>query len=431
MGVARTSKIARSKAGQDRADRPRASAGRLRGVVGADAAEGTCNMKRVLMFVPQYPYPVLGGLEKQSHELAKALILRGVSVQVLSGMIDADRSGADSVDGVPVSRLPWSGHKLIRAVRAPAAIAMHMWRRRGTFDVVHVHQHSWVSLYVILIAKLLGKPTLAKLANVGDFGLPGMRRGVFGRIKQAILLSSNSVVAMSRESLAELSSAGYPASRVLISPNGIKLNQLKQPGHARSRPCKVVFVGRLNEEKQLGILLTVWADVCRTKQAAHLHIWGQGPLDAELRQQAADLGIERHLTFCGHVANVPERLTEMDMFVLPSRAEGNSNAILEAMAAGLPIVSTDIGGTAMQVGPAGRAFLCEPSDATALRTALSRLISNAPLRRSVGAAMRRRVEDHFDIEKIAATYEAAYLNLGKRRANMSAISNDVVLTGGN
>lgn len=387
-------------------------------------------MKRVLMFVPQYPYPVVGGLEKQSHELARALIRRGVSVQVLSGKINADQSETDSVEGVPVSRVPWSGHRVVRALKASIAIAMHMWRRRGAFDVVHVHQHSWVSLYVILIARLLGKPTLAKLANVGDFGLPGLRRGVLGRVKLSILLSSSAVVAMSRESLAELSSAGYPASRVVISPNGIKLNRFQQPGHALSRPCQVVFAGRLNEEKQLGFLLTVWADICRTNQDAHLHIWGQGPLDAALRRQAGDLGIERNVTFCGHVANVPERLTEMDVFVLPSRAEGNSNAILEAMAAGIPIVSTAIGGTAMQVGPAGQTFLCEPGDATALRTALSSLISNAPLRRALGASMRRRVEEHFDIEKIAATYEAAYRNLGERSANMSSISNDVVLAGG-
>lgn len=381
------------------------------------------------MFVPQYPYPVRGGLEKQSHELAKALIRQGVAVQVLSGKFDANQVEEDSVEGVPVTRVPWSGYKLLRWLKAPTAIALHMWRRRASFDIVHVHQHSWVSLYVILLTGLLGKPSLAKLANVGDFGLPGMRRGMFGRIKQAILLSSDSVVAMSRESLAELRAAGYPQGRILVSPNGIDLSAHQEARHAGGRPCQVVFVGRLNEEKQLGILLNVWADICQSKQEAHLHIWGQGPLDAELRRQAVGLGIERNLTFGGHVGNVKERLTEMDVFVLPSKAEGNSNAILEAMAAGLPIVSTAIGGTAMQVGPHGRPFLCEPGDAAGLRTALSSLISNPGLRRLLGAAMRERVEAHFDIEKVATLYASAYQQLvGERRANLSSFSNAVVLS---
>lgn len=388
-------------------------------------------MIRVLMFVPQYPYPVLGGLEKQSHELARALIRRGVSVQVVSGKIDADQANTDRVEGVPVFRVSWSGNKLVRVVTAPLAIAIHMWRHRASFDVVHVHQHSWASLYVLLVARLLRKPTLAKLPGFGDFGLPGIRRSVFGRIKQAILISSDSIVAMSPESLAELRAAGYPQSRILMSPNGIDPDLYPLARHVGGPSCQVVFVGRLTEEKQLTLLLDVWADLCPGKQDHHLHIWGCGPLDAELRQQAARLGIERNLTFGGHVGNVPTRLTDMDVFVLPSRAEGNSNAILEAMAAGLPIVSTAVGGTAMQVGPAGQAFLCDPGDDAALRNALSSLISNAPLRRLLGAAMRRRVEDHFHIAKVAATYAAAYQDLGERRADMSSISNAVVLTGGN
>jgi glycosyltransferase involved in cell wall biosynthesis len=306
-----------------------------------------------------------------------------------------------------------------------------MWRRRATFDVVHVHQYSWASLFVIVLAKLMGKSVLAKLANVGDFGLPSIRRGLLGPVKQAIFLSSDSIVAMSRESLAELEEVGYPAGRVLSTPNGIPLDFSTQAQHPEGRPCQVVFVGRLDEQKRLDVLLGAWADICGSKPEAHLHIWGQGPLDAELRQQAARLKIEGNLTFGGQVEGVPKRLAEMDVFVLPSQAEGNSNALLEAMAAGLPIVSTSVGGTAMQVGVEGQAFLCGPGDGEALKAALTRLISSPPLRRSLGAAMRRRAEEHFDIEKVAATYASAYQRLiSRRRETVSLVSNAIIGTGG-
>ncbi len=388
-------------------------------------------MMGVLMFVPQYPYPVVGGLEKQSHELTKALMRRAVSVQVLSGRIGVGQPGQALVEGVPVTRVRWSDSRLVRALATPASIAGQMWHHRRSFDIVHVHQHSWVSLYAIVIAKLLGKQTLAKLANVGDFGLPGMRRGPLGRFKQAILLWSDAIVAMSLESLAELEAAGYPPGRVLGSPNGIRLGVRREAPRPEGRPCQVVFVGRLSEEKQLDRLLDAWAGIAdETPGGPHLHIWGQGPLEAELRLRAAELDIERHVTFGGHVSNVADRLTEMDVFVLPSRAEGNSNAILEAMAAGLPVVSTNVGGTAMQVGEEGREFLCDPSDTAELKDALTRLISNPQLRRSLGSAMLQRVERDFDIDKVAAIYESAYRLLAERRgASVSSVSNPVLSFG--
>lgn len=389
-------------------------------------------MTRVLMFVPQYPYPVTGGLEKQAHELARALVGQGVPVRALSGAIADDQPRNEQVDGVAVTRIPWSRHKLKRVISAPSAIAYQMWRARKSFDVVHLHQHSWVSLYVILVAQLLGKATLTKLAGIGEFGLPGLRRSALGRVKQAILLSSDAVVAMSPHSVAELAGAGYPSARILCSPNGIALlNFRRQDRTGRDAPCQIVFVGRLSEEKQLDVLLDAWASLGEDRHSAHLHVWGEGSLDRVLRQRAADLKIERQVTFAGQMSNVPARLAEMDAFVLPSRTEGNSNAILEAMAAGLPIVSTPVGGTPMQVGPLGRPLLCEPGDVLSLRDALATVIRDREFRQTLGTAMRRRAEQHFDIEKIAATYGLAYQTLGAhgRRANMSSISNAVVLTG--
>lgn len=391
-------------------------------------------MTRVLMFVPQYPYPAVGGLEKQSHELAKALTAQGIAVQVVSGRTALDQPDNDIVEGVPVTRIPWSSRKLLRFLRAPLDVARALWQRRRGFDVIHLHQHSWVGLYVILLAKLLGKPILAKLPNVGDLGLPGLRRQTFGWLRHAILLQSDAIVAMSAQSLAELKDAGYSRGRVLLTPNGIAVSEMagRAPSdEAKSAACQVVFLGRLTEQKQLNVLLDAWAMVCTDgTHKAPLTIWGEGPLENTLKRQCADQGIANRVHFAGHVNSVASRLSEMDILVLPSRVEGNSNAILEAMAAGLPIVSTPVGGTPMLVGDVGKHFLCPPGDAHALSALLLRLIKDRSLRVKTGRAMRCRAEQHFDIQRVAQTYAKAYGLLAAGQLDrVGEASNPVVMQG--
>ena len=377
-------------------------------------------MIRVLMFVPQYPYPVVGGLERQSHELSKALAIHGVSVQVISGKIFPGQPVAESVEGVPVTRIPWSNHRAIRFLRSPFDIFFTLWRKRTTFDVIHLHQHSWVGLYVILVSKLLGKPILTKLPNVGNFGIPGMFANRFGRLKLALLLWSDGLVAMSQQSLDELQEVGYPAGRILATPNGIRLSNEQSAddmmNEQTNASCKVVFVGRLMEQKRLDTLLEAWRNVVDLLGPVPvLELWGDGPLLQQLRQVSHELGLCESVIFRGHVGDVRSRLKNVGVFVLPSGAEGNSNAILEAMDAGLPIVSTRIGGTSMMVGDEGAPFLFDVGDTDTLAHHLITLLQSPTLRRKVGKAMRRRIEMHFDLNKVALTYQAAYYCLAQGR----------------
>lgn len=387
-------------------------------------------LPRVLMFVPQYPYPVLGGLEKQSHLLSKALMTQGLVVQVISGKINPGQPDNELVEGVPVTRLFWSGLKPLRFALAPFSIAKQLWAKSSTFDVIHLHQCSWVGLFVIVLAKLLGKPILTKLASVGYGGLPGMRRKVFGWLRLAIFSKSDAIVAMSAESLQELMAVSYPVARVLLTPNGIDLNDPPPLRlQAGAAPCRVVFVGRLTQEKNINVLLKAWARVIAAGvENVTLTLYGDGPLLGALQHQCAELDLIGNVIFAGLVENIKDRLPGMDVFVLPSSVEGNSNAILEAMRAGLPIVSTMAGGTPMLVGEEGRAFLSAPGDIDALYMHLLILIKNRSLRLTSGLAMRRRVEQHFDIMQVAQTYSKAYGFLAAReRDRISEVANPVIL----
>ena len=169
------------------------------------------------------------------------------------------------------------------------------------------------------------------------------------------------------------------------------------------------FVGRLSQEKGLIDLLYAWHLVkMHVAHPVKLYIIGDGSQKDDLKSLAQSLNLGNSVEFCGFCADVSAKLTTADIFVLPSYAEGNSNAILEAMRAGIPIVSTQIGGTAIQVGSKGEHFLIQPGDRKALADRLIELIKDEMLRLQLGAAMRARIENLFSIDRVAAVYEQAY-----------------------
>jgi glycosyltransferase involved in cell wall biosynthesis len=373
---------------------------------------------RVLMIVPLYPYPVLGGLEKQAHELARELIDLGFDVQALSGSNGSSTVGIELVDGVKVHRIRWVHNKFLRFLLTPFDLLFELIKLRCTFDVVHLHQCSWFGLFTIILAKILGKPVLTKLPSSGEMGIVGMQSHIFGWLKVRILKMSDGLVAMSDASVSEIQAVDYSTAKVLNTSNGIKKMRLEAvcDREERDGPLKVVFVGRLSEEKRIDTLIDAWISVVRNvRPTPILEFFGGGALEEHLKQRCDSHGISSYVNFRGHVERVRELLRSMDVFVLPSVMEGNSNAILEAMEAGLPIVSTAVGGTPMLVGMAGREFLFDVGDADTLSKILIRLLSNTNLRVEAGRSMRSRVEQYFDIRVVANNYISAYRCLHSRR----------------
>jgi len=373
---------------------------------------------RILMVVPKYPYPVTGGVERQAHELSRTLIRDcGVTVHVLAARFDSSHKSHDVVEGVPVIRVGWSDTRWVRFVLLPFQIAHAIWKVRQATDVIHVHQHSPFGLYAIAVSRLLGLPVLAKLPNYGQYGIPGMRRSLTGRIAARVLLHASAFVAMSDVCLDELLQAGVPRSRVLTTPNGIVPSppRVTDPLPAQpptTSPCRVVFVGRISQQKRIDVLLRAWHKIHgEVSKKAVLEIWGDGPLRAELEQWCRDRSLCSSVSWRGHVPNVRNQLSSADVFVLPSSNEGNSNAILEAMDAALAVVATPVGGTPMQLGAHGAPFLTQVDDAETMAQRLLFLTNDPNLRREYGNALRSRVLEHFDLAKVARNYVYAYRKL--------------------
>jgi len=384
---------------------------------------------RILMAVPQYPYPVVGGLEKQAHELSSELVRQGHHVQVLSGRIDPGQPDLEVLDGVVVHRLPWPRTRQLRWIMMPLLVWRLFARLRKDTDVVHCHVFSGFGLYLILLANCARVPIMVKLPNVGLAGLPGMTRGLVGRIKGAIFRRADAVVAMSQQSLEELEQIGFDMKRVLATPNGIRILPAGMPRRPSDACFRMVFVGRLHIEKGLQDLVGALRLVEEQRPARKwtLDVIGDGDQMHSLDLAIHESGLVDRIRLLGRRDGIREYLPHYDALLLPSYGEGNSNVILEAMAAGLAVVSTRVGGTPMLLGHTGQNWLHRPGDCEGLAALVMRLLEEPEQAAAWGQALRQRVEDNFEIGVVSRTYVCAYRLLAAgRRTAVHTASNPVV-----
>lgn len=182
------------------------------------------------------------------------------------------------------------------------------------------------------------------------------------------------------------------------------------------RSFVVGTVGRLDPVKDQQLLLRAFAGFARGFAAGEalpvLIIVGGGPEEERLRELAADLGITGSVYFAGERRDTPELLRAMDLFVLPSIAEGISNTILEAMASGLPVLATGVGGNGELVVDTKCGFLFPSGDDARLKELLFRCASDFSLRGSLGGAARTRCLEHFSLAAMAAAYGRVYREVG-------------------
>lgn len=213
-------------------------------------------------------------------------------------------------------------------------------------------------------------------------------------------------VCVSHDSARYAVALGVDPARVRTLHNGIDLERFPFTGPRDDGPA--VTVARLSPEKDIANLLHATREVCVRAPDFRLEIAGDGPCRAEWQRLTGELGLTERVRFLGEVRDVPALLGSARLFVLPSQTEGISLTILEAMARGLPVVATHVGGTPEVVRTEETGLLVPARDPVALAAALVRVHGDAELGRRLGFAGRQRAEAHFDVRRMVAQYEALY-----------------------
>jgi glycosyltransferase involved in cell wall biosynthesis len=420
--------------------------------------------RAVCLFLSHF-WPVASGAENQAYAQGVELARRGYSVHVLTREVPG-RPSDEMRDGLHL-------HRWIRPVQMGPAFGLSfvtqgaraLLRLKESFDLVHTHQGLWEAVAAGLARKRLGKPVLVQPAAGGyDGEVETLRRTRGTTVLRSLILRNDHFAAISEQIAQELASLGLPPERITRTASGVDTERFS-PGPSSleqqlpPRP-RVLFVGRLHPQKNLTTLLHAWqhvvsersgsvsrqgdtetrrqGDLSQCTRAAErvgsrspclppssspalprspsLILLGDGPLAGELRGLARELDIEKTVHFQGPVDDVVEYLRAADVFVLPSRAEGSPNALLEAMAVELPCAVSQIGGNVDLIEQEQCGWVVPPNDVQGWSRAILRALQDRPDALEKGRAARRRIVRERSFPRVVDQYEALYRSLFRPRS---------------
>jgi glycosyltransferase involved in cell wall biosynthesis len=289
--------------------------------------------------------------------------------------------------------------------------------RRVRPDIVHAHS-SKAGALGRLAAALARAPVRIFTVHGWSFaaygGLPGR---LYLWVERRLRRLTTAVVCVAEASRDVGVDAGAcRTERTLVIHNAVDVAAFAAPDQLRGIP-RVVSIGRFAFPKDFATLVEALAATRADYRAAFV---GEGPLLPEIAATIRQRGLTERIDLLGNRGDVPGVLASADVFVLSSRSEGFPVSILEAMAAGLPVVATDVGGVAESVVDGETGLLVPPGDPAGLAAALDRLLTDGALRLRLGAAGRERARRHFDLAGFRRAHVELYLRELERRAGRPA-----------
>ncbi|HEY7640170.1 MAG TPA: glycosyltransferase, partial [Steroidobacteraceae bacterium] len=377
-----------------------------------------------------------GGQGRQAFALARRMSAQGAVVTVATRRNFAASARNEVIDGIRISRLAPTGLLKGKGWRAVpptlgflALLLLHLVRERNSYDVILVQGVKAVLIPTVLAAWLLRKRCIVKVDAVAELeqeltpeslAQMKLREGasivrLWARLRDRLLRQAHATVAISAEIEAALARRLGTATRVVRIPNGLELGAPAGDRAALRRRLGLpdgllaIYTGRLSRAKGLPMLLAVWTQIAREYPDAHLVLVGSGDrsfdgCELELRECVRRAQLDSRVTFTGHVENVHDYLHASDLFVSCSDSEGFGLSLVEAMAAGLPCVSTAVGVAPEIIRERHEGWLVPVRDPAALHAALETALSQRSALPTVGTAARRAVASRFDMNDVARRY---------------------------
>lgn len=355
-----------------------------------------------------------GGSERQFVSLAKSLDAERFSLSI--GCIQTKGPLRDLFGEVPRFKLGGSVYGW-KSWHSRWRLARHLRKKR--IQIAHAFDF-YTNLTLVPAAFAARVPVIiGSQRQLGDLLTPGQRK-----LQRAAFQMCDVVVCNSRAAAERLLSEGLPETKLRVIGNTLAPEAFAYAEPLipkRAGAMRVGMIARMNSERKnhraflhaAAKLSTMFADI-------EFVLVGDGPLRAELESEATSLGIADRIMWLGDRRDIPQIMAALDATVVPSESESLSNAILESMAAGVPVVATNVGGNPELVTE-GRGLLVPVRDVDALVGAIAKLINDAELRRTVGRNGRQFARAHFSAENITREYEELYEEVLRRKSAKSPV----------
>jgi glycosyltransferase involved in cell wall biosynthesis len=354
----------------------------------------------------------VGGAERIVEQLASGLLRDRYNVKVAC-LYDPHAIGADiQAAGIPVIDLDMRNKVDLRA-----PYRLFRLLQAGNVQILHAHLFH-ANFLAATVGRLARVPVIIATRHSVEIG--GRRREWINRLVRPLC---DAVVAVSREVYeAEVRRSEIDLDKLVMIPSGVGVQIFEAVDQASTGRLQSLWkirpefrlvgtVGRFVEPKGYTYLLDALAKIRTQISDAKALLVGDGALRQPMEEKARELGLSDTVVFTGTRRDVPQVLALLDVFVLPSLWEGLPIALLEAMAAGLPVVATAVGGTPEVVVDGVTGILVPPRDPDALAEAILTLLHDPDLRRKMGQAGRERVRGHFSVEKMVKETEGLYRRL--------------------
>ena len=351
---------------------------------------------------------LMGGAEIQASRLAERFIAMGHQVLIMGTMVPTaiiqPRDCRLRTVHIPTLAI----NRLTRAISYALSLAGLLFLYRSQFDIIYCRfiKDAAVTAGLLKWLRVLRVPVVACAEGAGATGDAAFLSCLpFARFLVRILNKAMSAINIISPAIGqELASLGFDSAQFSRIPNGIEIPHSYKQDISLAPWYSLIFVGRITPQKGLPYLLCALQELIHAGAPVRLTIIGAGIDLDNLKRTAKD--VESHVTFLGEVPNgrITDHLLGHDIFVLPSLYEGFGVAVVEAMAAGLPVIVTRCGGPEFFVDDTfGR--VCTPGSVASLKAAILELMS---MRREdflqMGANARRKAVATYDIESIAREY---------------------------
>jgi L-malate glycosyltransferase len=368
----------------------------------------------------------VGGTETQAVELA--LRLPASEYDVTLACLRVKGPLLEKLKGSPVALRefhPSGGLDTPAGIYQLVRLAGHL--RRERFEVVHTHD-LWSNLMGVLAARMAGVPAIISsrrdLANFDWY--KGAKRKWLRRIQNlsSVVLANATPI---RDAL--IAEDGFAPEKLRVIHNGVDTAKFQRAKRDRERLFPgmenqklVVLVGNMHTDvKGHPWLIAAAPAVLQEFPQTQFVFAGDGDARPVFEEQAVKSGMQSNFKFLGRRGDIPDVLASCDIAVLPSRAEGLPNAVLEYMAAGLPTIASRVGGNAELVEDGVTGLLVPPENSEELATALLRLLRDPELARRMAASGQKIVVENYSFERLIQEVDMLYTELldrGRRKTNL-------------